>query len=107
MKRLILISIAVIGFWGSAFLVHFSKEAPASPEQGKRSVPPIANSQESGEQRDEVRAGQRDSRSPGSSDLFDRRSGQVLAMPPDTVREDAIRELAQEWARVSPAAAER
>lgn len=28
-------------------------------------------------------------------------------MPPDTAREDAIRELAQEWARVSPAAAER
>jgi hypothetical protein len=44
---------------------------------------------------------------PPKPDLFPNQARHIASLPPDTHREDAIRTLAQEWARNSPSAAHR
>ena len=56
---------------------------------------------------DDSRPGKhRSTSSPQASDPFQKRALQLAAMPPDTPRENAVRDLAQEWAKDSPLAAE-
>lgn len=104
MKRLALLGTGAMALVLTISLLPRAGDSPHATKESHKRLPQAG----SATQDTDPRSGKsHPSRSVEAHDRFREQARQVSSMPQDTARENAIRELAQQWAKEVPLAAER